>query len=148
MFLCRKENKDWKLLKNFIVANRILNDGCSCTSFRNCKKTLYICVRKFLHAIDYNLSKAGFTLHNTLPSLLDHPRICQCKRGGARARPGFFLSCASFLASSTARGVSDYRLIQPIELLLFQRMFIDRNYFISYQLPLNKLSSKSKVHLL
>ena len=94
------------------------------------------------------MTKAGFTLHDILPSLLDRPGICQCKRGGARSRLTVFLSCASFPASSTARAVSDYRLGQPIGRLPFQRIFTDANYFICCQLPLNKLSSKSKVYLL
>ena len=75
--------------------------------------------------------RAGFTLHDTLPSLLGRTRICQCKRGGARARLRVFLSCARFSASSTARAVCDYRLSQPIGLLLFQRIFTDANFFIS-----------------
>ena len=62
-------------------------------------------------------SKAGFTLYDTLPSLLDRPRICQCTGGGARAR--VLLSCASFPPSTTAWAESDYRLSQPIGLLFF-----------------------------
>ena len=38
----------------------------------------------------------GFTLHDTLPSLLSRPRICQCKFSGVRVRSRVFLSCRFF----------------------------------------------------
>ena len=47
--------------------------------------------------------KAGFPLHDTQPSLLNCPRICQCKCSGRRARSRVFFSCECFLASSIAR---------------------------------------------
>ena len=74
-------------------------------------------------------NKAGFTQHDTLPSLLDRMRICQCKRSGARARPRVFLSCASFSSTSTAQVVSDYRLSKPIGVLLFSAHIYRRKLF-------------------
>ena len=74
-------------------------------------------------------AEAEFTLHDSLSSLLDHTIIHQCKRGGARASPRVFLSCASFLTTSTARAVSDYWLRQPIGILFYSVLMHRRELF-------------------
>ena len=137
----------FKLVKNFCVllllwrfGRKLLTTGSTHLQPAVYLPTL-ICYRPIINQL--STLKLRFTLHDSLPSLLDRTRVYQCKRGGAKARP------IVSPATSTARAVvSDCRSSQPIGILLFQRIFTEANLFISWQLPLNKLGSKSKVHLL